>query len=151
MGLGNRYGLEIRTALPADASGLAELMRAAGHPVVPQLLADQLERLRGADGTALLALEWGPPSGIIVLHWYPVLEQAALVAQITRLLVAPEARRRGIGRQLLKAASQAARMAGCGELQLLAPLGGEGLPAFCDATGFTAQASGFVRPLRKKA
>lgn len=148
--MGNRYGLEIRSAAPVDAPGLAELMRDAGHPVGSHVLAEQLDRLRYAHGTALLALEWGPPSGIVVLHWYPVLEQASPVAQITLLLVGPDARRRGIGRQLLKAASQAARMAGCGELQLLAPVEGNGLPEFCNATGFAAQAGSFVRPLRKK-
>ncbi len=149
--MGSRYGLEIRSALPADAAGLAELLSASGHPVPSHVLAEQLEVLRASHGTALLALEWGPPSGIVVLHWYPVLEQASPVAQITLLLVGPDARRRGIGRQLLKAASQAARMAGCGELQLLAPVEGNGLPEFCNATGFAAQAGSFMRPLRKKA
>lgn len=148
--MGSRYGLEIRSALPADAPGLAELLAASGHPVPSHVLAEQLEVLRASHGTALLALEWGPPSGIVVLHWYPVLEQAAPMAQITTLLVAPEGRRRGIGRQLLKAASQAARMAGCGAIQLLAAADARGLPEFCAATGFMPSASGFVRPLRKK-
>jgi aminoglycoside 6'-N-acetyltransferase I len=148
--LGSRYGLEIRSALPADAAGLAELLSASGHPVPSHVLAEQLEVLRYGHGTALLALEWGPPSGIVVLHWYPVLEQASPVAQITMLLVAPDGRRRGVGRQLLKAASQAARMAGCGTIQLLAATEETGLPEFCGATGFVPSAGCFVRPLRKK-
>lgn len=148
--MGSRYGLEIRSALPADAPGLAALLSAVGHPVAAPVLAERIEALRHGHGTALLALEWGPPSGIVVLHWYPVLEQAAPMAQITTLLVAPDGRRRGIGRQLIKAASQAARMAGCGAIQLLAAAEGNGLKEFCDATGFVPSASGFVRPLRKK-
>ncbi len=52
-GLGNRYGLEIRSAAPVDAPGLAELMRDAGHAVASHVLAEQLERLRYAHGTAL--------------------------------------------------------------------------------------------------
>lgn len=150
MPLGSRYGLEIRTATAADAHGLAELMRAAGHPVPSHVLAEQLDAIRYTHGTALLALEWGPPSGIVVLHWYPALEQAFPIAQITQLLVGPEERRRGIGRQLLKAAAQAARMAGCGSLQLLVPPQVPGLGAFCEATGFLETAGCFVRPLRKK-
>ena len=148
--LGSRYGLEIRSALPADAPGLTELLSASGYPVPSHLLAEQLEALRYGHGTALLALEWGPPSGIVVLHWYPVLEQAAPRAQITMLLVAPEGRRRGVGRQLLKSAAQAARMAGCGAIELLAAAEASGLADFCVANGFTARGSSFVRSLRKK-
>lgn len=148
--MGSRYGLEIRSALPADAAGLAELLSAAGHPVPSHRLAEQLEALRYGHGTALLALEWGPPSGIVVLHWYPVLDQASLTAQITMLLVAPDGRRRGVGRQLLKAAAQAARMAGCGAIQILAAAEEPSLPDFCAANGFVPSAGCLVRPLRKK-
>lgn len=150
MVLGRRYGLELRTAVSADAPGLAEMLKAAGHPVPVALLAHRLDTLRHGSGTALLALEWGPPSGIVVLHWYPALLSDAPVAQITTLLVAPDDRRRGIGRQLLKSASQAARMAGCDDLQLLAPPDASVLDAFCRATGFSETARGYVRPLRKK-
>ncbi|KAB1074432.1 GNAT family N-acetyltransferase [Methylobacterium planeticum] len=148
--MGSRYGLEIRTAVAADAPSLSALMEAAGHPVPAHALADRLDALRDGQGTALLALEWGPPSGIVVLHWYAVLDQDSPVAQVTLLLVGPEERRRGIGRQLLKAASQAARMAGCGVLQLLAPADQPSLLDFCGATGFVEAAGCFVRPLRKK-
>ncbi|MDR7038550.1 GNAT superfamily N-acetyltransferase [Methylobacterium sp. BE186] len=148
--MGNRYGLEIRTATAADAAGLAELMGAAGHPVPVHALAERLDAMRYGHGTALLALEWGPPSGIVALHWYPDLKQASPVAQVTMLLVGPEERRRGIGRQLLKAASQAARMAGCATLQLLAEADQPDLRAFCAATGFSEGAGCLVRPLRKK-
>lgn len=150
LGLGRRYGLEIRTATPADAPGLAEMLLNAGHPVAASVLAQRLETLRHQTGTALLALEWGPPSGIVVLHWYPALSSDAPVAQITTLLVAPDDRRRGIGRQLLKSASQAARMAGCDDLQCLTAPDAPTLEAFCRATGFQDAAGGFVRPLRKK-
>ncbi|WP_431311199.1 GNAT family N-acetyltransferase [Methylobacterium nigriterrae] len=148
--MGSRFGLEIRAATGADAPGLAELMSAAGHPVPAHDLADRLDALRYSHGTALLALEWGPPSGMIVLHWYPALEEASPIAQVTMLLVGPDDRRRGIGRMLLKAASQTARMAGCSTLQLLASAHQPDLVGFCGATGFVEAAGCFVRPLRKK-
>ncbi|KQT50630.1 GCN5 family acetyltransferase [Methylobacterium sp. Leaf456] len=148
--MGRRYGLEIRGAASADAPGLAEMLAASGWPVSASDLAGRLDGLRHGTGTALLALEWGPPSGIVVLHWYPGLLDAAPVAQITTLLVAPDDRRRGIGRQLLKSASQAARMAGCDSLQTLVPSEAPELAVFCRAAGFVEGPGGFVRPLRKK-
>lgn len=148
--MGQRFGLEIRTAGAADAAGLAALLQDAGHPVPESALAERLDAIRYGHGTALIALEWGPPSGLVVLHWYPVLHSERPVAQITTLLVGPDERRRGIGRQLLKAAAQAARMAGCGVLQLTVPEGAVGLAPFGAAAGFSPEAGSLVRPLRKR-
>ncbi|MDB5371886.1 MAG: GCN5-related N-acetyltransferase [Belnapia sp.] len=148
--MASRYGLEIRAATKPDAPGLAEVLAEAGCAIAPAALAERLAALQQAAGAALIAAEWGPPSGLVVLHWYRTLGAAQPIAQITGLLVRPADRRRGIGRLLLKAAAQAARTAGCGALELLAP--GEAAPsldAFCRATGFTAQGTRFLRPLRK--
>ena len=148
--MGSRYGLEIRAATPADAPGLAELLSAAGQPIAAGDMAERIGTLRQEHGAALIALEWGPPSGVVVLHWYRTLGSAAPIAQITTLLVGPDDRRRGVGRLLLKAAAQAARGAGCGSLQLLAEPDQPALHAFCAAAGFTETGTSFVRPLRKK-
>ncbi len=147
----SRYGLEIRAAQPADAAGLSALLGQAGIAVPPRLLAERIELLRMLPGAALLALEWGPPSGLVVLHWYRGLGDAHPVAQITALLVDPDQRRRGIGRLLVKAASQAARVAGCDrlEIQVRAPHGA--LHAFCAATGFAEGGAMLSRNLRKTA
>lgn len=149
--MSSRYGLEIRAATEADAPALAELLRAAGWTVAPRGLAVRLGALQASGGTALVALDWGPPSGLVALHWHPTLESDLPVAQITTLLVGPDDRRRGIARLLLKAASQAARVAGCGTLRVSAAPDRDGLAAFCRATGFAEADTGFVRPLRKKA
>ncbi|GLS61162.1 GNAT family N-acetyltransferase [Methylobacterium haplocladii] len=148
--MSNRYGLEIRAAAEADAPALAELLQAAGLAIPPLALAERLGALRTAGGTALVAQEWGPPSGLVVMSWLRTLESELPVAQITSLFVGPNDRRRGIARLLLKAASQAARVAGCGTLWIFAAPGQDGLTAFCKATGFAAADAGFVRPLRKK-
>ncbi len=147
----SRYGLEIRAATGADAPGLTELYRSAGVAILPRLLSERLDALRQDAGTVLLALEWGPPSGLVALHWYRTLDASHPVAQVTMLLVDPQARRRGIGRLLVKAASQAARVAGCDALELLAPAGCGDLDGFCRATGFAEAGSRFRRPLRKTA
>ena len=147
--MGSRYGLEIRAATVGDAPGLAELLAVCGQLVSARDLTDRIDALRRDQAAALLAVEWGPPSGLVVLHWYRTLVVASPVAQITTLLVGPDDRRRGVGRLLLKAASQAARSAGCGSLHLLAEPDQPELNAFCAATGFAQAGTRFDRPLRK--
>lgn len=145
-----RYGLEIRAVTSADAPGLSELLAAAGNEVSPRDLVRRLEAIRLEPGAALIAAEWGPPTGLVVLHWYQTLKADQPTAQITTLLVTPDERRRGIGRLLVKAAAQVARVAGCGALELLAEPEERALQEFCRATGFSESGPCFVRPLRKK-
>ena len=147
--MSSRHGLEIRSATPADAPGLATLLAAAGHAVPAASLAARLERLGRAPGAALLAVEWGPPSGVIVVHWYAGLAADHPVAEVTTLLVGPGERRRGLARLLLKAASQAARAAGCHDLGVAVPADAPGLLAFCEASGFSLDGARLRRSLRR--
>jgi GNAT superfamily N-acetyltransferase len=149
--LKSRYGLEIRVPDSTDAQGLSDLLSTAGPQFSAQAMADRLTAIRQQPGAALIAAEWGPPVGLVVLHWYPTLEADQPIAQITTLLVAPDERRRGIGRLLLKSAAQTARTAGCGTLELLAAPDQPELLGFCAASGFVAAGQRLIRPLRKKA
>ena len=146
----SRYGLEIRAATGADAVGLSELLDAAGHSTSPLAVTERLDAIKKEPGAALVASDWGPPTGLVLLHWYQTLDAAQPTAQITTLLVDPDERRRGIGRLLVKAASQTARAAGCGALELLVAPGKQALDEFCHATGFSDAGTRFVRQLRKK-
>ena len=154
--MANRYGLQIRAATAADAPGLVALVEFASSAwatgsspaaVPPVTMAARLAALHEAGGAALIAVEWGPPSGLAVVTWTPTLATDLPVATLGLLLVAPEDRRRGIGRLLLKAASQAARSAGCGTL--VVPVADPALRAFCEATGFTNAGTSYARALRK--
>ena len=149
--MASRYALEISAATAIEAPGLAILLAEAGHAIEPGAIAERLAAIEPASGAALVALQWGPPSGLVVLHWFRTILAPRPVAQITTLLVAAEDRRRGIGRLLLKAAAQAARTAGCGELEIVAGPEQASLHAFCRATGFEPTGARFVRPLRKRA
>ncbi len=67
--MGQRYGLEIRAATAPDVPGLATLLGdLGGGPMDPTVLAARLDALSKAGGTALIAVEWGPPSGVIALQ-----------------------------------------------------------------------------------
>lgn len=147
--MSNRYGLEIRAATGVDTPGIAGLMDAGGISVSAADLAERLQCVLQAGGTVLVALEWGPPSGIVVLHRHRTLAAARPVAEITMLLVHPDDRRKGLGRLLLKAAARAARQAGCETLRLCAALDRRDLRDFCRTNGFAGDDACFTRSLRK--
>lgn len=146
----SRHGLEIRAAAASDAPFLAALLAAGGLPTTATALAERLEAIRRDGGACLIATDWGPPSGVIALHWMQPLD-APRTAVASLLLVEPAAQRRGVGRLLLKAGSQAARAAGCDLLQLGVPPDAPELAAFCRETGFSEAGVGWSRPLRRRA
>lgn len=148
--MSSRHGLSIRTADAGDAEGLAELLRTARVDIARDRLAVRLSALRDQPGALLIADEWGPPSGLIAVHWHAVLTADLKVGWISALLVDPARRRNGIARVLLKAASQAARSAGCGELLLHSGAAATDLRGFCLATGFAEAGELLLRPLRKR-
>lgn len=148
--MSSRHGLSIRAADNGDVEGLAELLKAAHLTVARDKLAPRLRAIQDQPGLLLIAEEWGPPSGLILVHWHSVLTADPKVGWISALFVDPERRRNGVARVLLKAASQAARSAGCGDLMLHPPTGQRDLRAFCLATGFAENGEVLTRALRKR-
>ncbi|MBI0534293.1 GNAT family N-acetyltransferase [Roseomonas sp. KE2513] len=145
MAAGTRYGVDLRSALPADAPDLAALLGGQARTVVSRLEA----MARDPASAVLVATGWnGAVIGVIALSWHPSLTADRPLARITSLVVAEEERRNGIGRLLIKAGAQAARSAGCDLLE--AAPDGEGA-AFLAALGFTSAGSNLARPLRKRA
>lgn len=116
----------------------------------PRDAAERLDTLRHDPGSAVLvASRYGPVIGVVALHWHGVLQQAHPVARITALVVDEAERRRGIGRMLVKAGAQAARVAGCDMVDLATAPEQEEVQAFWRAIGFAQSALGFSRALRK--
>ena len=149
MATGLRYGVEVRRAVATDAPELARLLAQSAATLTPGQAAERLEAMRErSDCVVLVTSGYAGLNGLVALHWAPVLQQPRPMARLTALVVDEEERRRGIGRLLLKAASQAARSAGC---EMLEADAGEGsLGAFCRATGFAESGSVFTRSLRRR-
>ncbi len=145
-----RYGVDLRRVVLADAGQLAALLveRPDQH-----VLARRIERVLAAEtATGLVATDYdGTLIGIITLHWHDRLQSDAPVATITSFIVAESERRRGVGRVLLKAASQAARAAGCDTLLVHLPDEAAATREFCRQTGFVKYGDAFSRTLRKRA
>jgi GNAT superfamily N-acetyltransferase len=145
---GTRYGVDLRGIQAGDAADVAALLDGPD-----QAMAGRIEALlRDAAAAAMVATGWnGRVVGVVALRWGSDLLADRPTATVTALAVAAEDRRSGIGRLLLKAASQAARQHGCDQLDIALPPAAGAAAAFCAALGFTGQGQAFRRPLRKRA
>jgi GNAT superfamily N-acetyltransferase len=147
---GQRYGVEVRRALPTDAAEIARLLGQGGIALTAEEAAVRLEAVRAhAHAAVLVTTGWNSLSGLVALAWAPMLQQGRPVARITAMLVDEDQRRNGIGRLLLKAASQAARSGGCDLLEIASQH--PALEAFCRATGFETIGGVYERSLRRRA
>lgn len=144
-----RYGVELRAAAPADGPELARLLAQAGWHVSPADAAGRLDQMRQS-GAVLVATGWQGLAGLAALHWAPTLQAPRPVAALTALVVDADERRHGIGRMLLKAASQAARAAGCDTLDAILPDTQPGGRDFLLASGFIPSGQGMTRSLRRQ-
>jgi GNAT superfamily N-acetyltransferase len=104
--------MEIRPALPEDATMIAELLAALGYPSPPEEVRRRLITLDDSDCVLLTE------GGLIALHRIPRLAEGDPLARITALVVAPERRAKGVGRELLRAAEDVARRWGCHMLEV---------------------------------
>ena len=109
----------------------------------------RLEGMSG-DSAVLVATGFAPAIGVVALHWSRGLTSNAGLARIDVLAVNEEDRRRGVGRMLLKSASQLARMAGCDILEVAAGQCRGDSNSFLEATGFAGCGQLVCRPLRRR-
>lgn len=144
-------GIDIRGVTQADAADVAGLLGQLGYPTTPRDVALRLETLaRDPDATVLVASGYGPVVGVVVVNWCHMLHHPRPLARLTTLVVDDRERGSGIGRMLVKAASQAARMAGCDVLELTTGAQREAAHAFYRAIGFEQSSLRFSRSLRRR-
>ena len=107
----------IRTALPADEPVLRELDRSTWSTLHSPAPAPPADRPFELDGVLVAELADGL-AGYVKLGQAVPLRSSEHILEIKGLSVAPEHRRRGVGRALIGAAVQQARAAGARRLML---------------------------------
>jgi GNAT superfamily N-acetyltransferase len=110
--------LEIREALNQDAERMVELIGLLAHQVDADGVGERLALLGSDDFPQLVAVEDGEMIGLCGLHQMTAIHRNQPVGRITILVVAEEARGRGVGRRLVAAAEERLKAAGCGMIEL---------------------------------
>ena len=139
--------LRIRLAADSDAPALALLLGHLGYPAASLDVPPRLERLRAAGDEAFVAEADGVVIGLATAHTRVVLHSAQPVAQLTALVVPPEARGRGVGRALVARVEQWARERGAERLVVTTALHRAEAPRFYERLGFEHTGRRYVRPL----
>lgn len=105
--------LTIREARPGDAAALAELMRLLSHDIDEKLARRNLAKLGKLKETPIVAALDKRVVGLCGVHLMHAIHRDAPVGRITILVVAEDAREKGLGRKLIDEAEQRLRKAGC--------------------------------------
>ncbi len=112
----------IRPVVGSDANDLVDLLASLGFPAPLEEVDERLQRLMEANEAVLVAAGGDRLLGFVSIHVTPVLHRAASVGRLTALVVAPDHRRRGIGRTLVEAAEVLLIARGCEMIEITSNL-----------------------------
>jgi len=140
--------IEVRSCTPEDASAVSALLGELGYEVTPEAAAERVRQLMETmlDAT-FIAVDDGPPLGLIALHRCHMIQYRAPVARITAMVVDQRARRRGIGRLLVDHALRWAEQKGCELVELTSALNRAEAHAFYRDLGFEPNSLRFRKSL----
>ncbi|MEO6778523.1 MAG: GNAT family N-acetyltransferase [Gemmatimonadaceae bacterium] len=107
----------VRDATSTDAPAIADLLAELGHPTAAVDIPARLAALVLEGGAVMLAVaDQGGVLGMMSLARVTTLHAAGPVAYITSLVTTSDARRRGVGKAFIHAATQWATRYGCERL-----------------------------------
>ncbi len=143
----------IRFATPNDAPTIASLLGELGYPAEADRVRARMTRLlTGGDNArdaVFVATDSGltAPIGVLALHRFAALHDDADVALIMALVISERARGRGVGRQLVDAASQTARQWGCSRMLVTTHVRRADAHAFYERIGFELTGRRYAKTL----
>jgi GNAT superfamily N-acetyltransferase len=105
--------VRIRPAEAGDAGALAALLTALGHPAEPEEVTERPSQMASSTREEVLVADLDGPVGLVALHLTPRFAEGDWTGQLTAVVVAKDARGRGVGRRLVEAAEPRAAEAGC--------------------------------------
>jgi ribosomal protein S18 acetylase RimI-like enzyme len=115
--------MTVRLATADDAAVIGRLLHdfnvEFGDPTpAPAVLAARIAQIMATDDTQVLLSERDTAIGVAVLRFRPSLWSPALECYLAELYIVPEVRGTGLGRELLNAATAAARTHGADYMDL---------------------------------
>ena len=138
----------IREAADGDAPSLASLLGQLGYSADARDLPRRLARLaqRGSAVAFVAELE-GRVVGVATAHAFASIHAERDVAWLTTLVVAQDARQRGVGRALVAAAEEWARTHQCQRLSVTTALQRDDAHAFYDRLGYEHNGRRYTKAL----
>jgi len=137
----------IRDAHAADAEAIAALLTQLGYPTDADAVEGRLERLAVVGDRVLVADVDGRPVGLAHLQVTPAIEHERPVAKLGALVVDEAWRGTGVGRALVRAVEEEARLRGCGFLYLTTSERRADAHAFYERAGFEHMGRRYTRTL----
>src|SRR5215510_8310451 len=128
--------LTIRDARAFDAEDIAHLLGQLGYPTSLEAVTPRLERLAVVGDRVFVAEEDGAVVGLAHLQVSPTLERERPAAKIGALIVDESHRGLGVGRALVQALEDEARLRGCGVLFLTTASQRDDAHSFYQRVGF---------------
>lgn len=124
--------------MSTDAEAISLLLGQLGYPSAADEIPLRLSALQTHPGAAAFVAELdGRVVGLVTSHVTPFIHATPPTAWLTSLVVAEEARGKGIGRQLVARAEEWARAHGAKRISLTSALHREAAHAFYKELGYT--------------
>lgn len=133
--------MRIRSARPADAAAVGELLHQLGYPQADtEATAARIQAWADdPSGEAYVADGGGDVLGVVAVHVAPFFERTGFWGRVVALVVSDRARRQGIARQLVAEAEAYARKRGCTRLEVTSNDRRQDAHEFYRNYGFTDQ------------
>jgi GNAT superfamily N-acetyltransferase len=139
--------LTVRDARSSDAEEIARLLDQLGYPTASSAVAARLERLVVVGDRVFVAELDGRVAGLAHLQVTPALERERPAAKLGALAVDEAQRGRGVGRALVQAVEDEARLRGCELLFLTSSERRDDAHAFYEQIGFEHTGRRYSRTL----